>query len=92
MANHKSAAKRARQALKRRTRNRVAKSEMRTVVKKLRQLVESNSMEEAKTLLPKTVSIIQTKAAKGVLHKNTASRYVSRLTTLVNKEDTAPSN
>jgi len=89
MANHKSAAKRARQALKRRVSNRIAKSEMRTSIKRLRQLVESNSIEEAKLLLPETISIIQKKAVKGILHKNTASRYVSRLTLMVNKTETA---
>ncbi len=92
MANHKSAAKRARQALKRRARNRIAKSEMRTAIKKLRKLVEDNSLEEAKNFLPHTVSVIQKKAEKGILHKNTAARYVSRLTKLVNKASVAENN
>ncbi len=85
MANHKSAEKRARQALKRRLRNRQAKSQIRTAMKKMRILVDENQIEEAKTFLPELVSLIQTKSSRGILHRNTASRYVSRMTQLVYK-------
>lgn len=85
MANHKSAEKRARQALKRRLRNRQAKSQIRTAMKKMRTFVDENQIEEARTFLPELISLIQTKSDRGILHKNTASRYVSRMTQLVNK-------
>ena len=85
MANHKSAVKRARQALKRRLRNRNAKSQIRTAMKKMRNFVEENQIEEAKNYLPTLVSLIQRKSDKGIIHKNTASRYVSRMTQLINK-------
>ena len=88
MANTKSAAKRARQALKRRMRNKMAKSQIRTAMKKIRRWVEENKVEEAKQFLPEAVSLIQRKADKGIIHKNTASRYISRLTKLINKAST----
>ncbi len=88
MANTKSAAKRARQALKRRMRNRMAKSQIRTAMKKIRRWVEENKIEEAKNFLPEAVSLIQRKADKGIIHKNTAARYVSKLTRLINKAST----
>ncbi|NOZ13735.1 MAG: 30S ribosomal protein S20 [Acidobacteria bacterium] len=85
MANHKSAEKRARQALKRRLRNRQAKSQIRTAMKKMRKFVDENQIEEAKSFLPELISLIQKKSDRGILHKNTASRYVSRMTRLINK-------
>ncbi|NOY23969.1 MAG: 30S ribosomal protein S20 [Acidobacteria bacterium] len=85
MANHKSAEKRARQGLKRRLRNRHAKSQLRTAMKKMRTFVDENQIEEARTFLPELISLIQRKSDRGILHKNTASRYVSRMTQLVNK-------
>ncbi len=85
MANTKSAAKRARQALKRRMRNRMAKSQIRTAMKKIRRWVEENKVEEARNFLPEAVSLIQRKADKGIIHKNAAARYVSKLTRLINK-------
>jgi len=85
MANHKSAAKRARQALKRRIRNRQAKSQIRTAMKKMRKFVEDNQIEEAKNFLPELVSLVQRKANRGIIHKNTAARYVSRISQLINK-------
>jgi len=87
MANHKSAAKRARQALKRRIRNRQAKSEIRTAMKKMRKFVDDNQLEEARNYLPELVSLVQRKADRGILHRNTASRYVSRISKLVNKTE-----
>lgn len=87
MANHKSAAKRARQALKRRIRNRQAKSEIRSAIKKMRKFVDDNQVEDARTFLPELVALIQRKADRGILHRNTASRYVSRISKLVNKAD-----
>lgn len=84
MANHKSAAKRARQTIRRRLRNRHAKSEIRTAMKKMRKFVDENQIEEARTYLPQLVSLVQRKADKGIIHRNTASRYVSRITRLIN--------
>ncbi len=86
MPNHKSAIKRVRQNEKRRDNNRSNRSRLRTSIKKLRAaLAGSNSAEEATTLLPATVSTIDKAVQKGVLHRNAAARYKSRLTARVNQ-------
>lgn len=83
MANSKSAEKRIRQNLKGRERNRYHRSRMRTAIKKLRSHIESGSSETAQGLLKDTLSLIDSTVAKGVLHRNTAARYKSRLTRAV---------
>lgn len=84
MANHASALKRIRQDEKRRARNRYWKSTMRTAIKKVREAAEENNTEEASTNLQAAISLIDRVASKGVIHKRTASRKISRLTKLVN--------
>lgn len=85
MANHKSAEKRNRQAERRNEVNRRNRGALRTEIKRLRAAVEEGNREEAQTLLPKTVSVIDRSVQKGVLHKNAAARYKSRLTVSVSK-------
>ena len=85
MANHKSAEKRNRQAERRNEVNRRNRGALRTEIKRLRAAVEEGNREEAQTLLPKTVSVIDRSVQKGVLHKNAAARYKSRLTGSVSK-------
>ena len=85
MANHKSAEKRNRQAERRNEVNRRNRGALRTEIKRLRAAVEEGNREEAQTLLPKTVSVIDKSVQKGVLHKNAAARYKSRLTGSVTK-------
>ncbi len=85
MANTKQAVKRARRDAKRRERNRYHLSRMRTYIKKFRRMVQEGKLEEAKEFLPQVVSIIQHTASKGVIHKNEASRRVSRVQELLNK-------
>jgi len=80
LAHHKSAIKRIRQSETKRVRNRTIKSTMRTALKKLDQIIQDQKQEEARTLLQKTISILDRAASKGVIHKNKASRSVSRLT------------
>ncbi len=79
MANHLSALKRARQTEKRTARNRANKSRVRTALRKLRAALQSNNREQAEALFRTTVSALDKSVQKGVLHKNTASRYKSRL-------------
>jgi small subunit ribosomal protein S20 len=88
MANHKSAEKRNRQAERRNEVNRRNRGTLRTEIKRLRAAVEEGNREEAQTLLPKTVSVIDRSVQKGVLHKNAAARYKSRLTGSVSKLQT----
>ena len=83
MANTKSAQKRMRQALKRRARNRVHRSTMRTAVKKLRTAVDSGDTQTARDLLTPTLSIVDKTAQKGIIHANTAARTKARLTRAV---------
>lgn len=84
MANHKSAAKRARQTVKKNAVNKNRKVVVRSAEKKLRAAVASND----KDLAEKTFKIFESKIDKatknGTIHKNTASRKVSRLSLLLN--------
>jgi small subunit ribosomal protein S20 len=80
MPNHKSAKKRVRQTEKRRDVNRSNKSNLRTQIKKLRSALTASDSNLSKELLNPTVSSIDKAVNKGILHKNTAARYKSRLT------------
>ncbi|MBX3283668.1 MAG: 30S ribosomal protein S20 [Acidobacteria bacterium] len=80
MANHKSAEKRVRQTTKRNAINRSNRSELRTSIKKLRAAVTASDKSGATELLTPTVSLIDKAVNKGIIHKNTAARYKSRLT------------
>lgn len=83
MANHKSAEKRNRQNAVRNARNTHIRSTMRTFVKQVRQAVAEGDSEGAKAALAKAVPCIDKAASKGVIHKATASRKISRLSKLV---------
>ncbi len=84
MANHKSALKRNRQSLVRREKNRQAKAALRTVVKKFNETV-AREPEAAKELLVSVVPAIAKAASKGIIHKNAASRKISRLSKRLHK-------
>ncbi len=79
MANHVSALKRVRQTERRTEMNRANKSRMRTALRRLRSALNSANQDEARTLFRATVSVLDKSVQKGVIHKNTASRYKSRL-------------
>ncbi len=78
MANIKSAEKQNRKMIKHRARNRTAMASLRTAVKSARTAVDSKSAN-ANELVKKAVSIIDSAVTKGILKRQTASRYVSRL-------------
>ncbi|NIQ96670.1 MAG: 30S ribosomal protein S20 [Desulfuromonadales bacterium] len=84
MATHKSALKRNRQNAVRNARNTHIRSTMRTYVKNVRMAVADGNLESAQEALTKAVPFIDKAATKGVIHKNTASRKISRLNKLVN--------
>jgi len=84
LANHPSAIKRAKQSEKRRVRNRSRKTRMKNVIKNLEEALSSNSPERASETLKEAISVIDKTAQKGVIHKNKASRKISRLTHRVN--------
>ncbi|MBN2643900.1 MAG: 30S ribosomal protein S20 [Desulfuromonadaceae bacterium] len=87
MANHKSAVKRNRQAKVRTARNVHARSTMRTLVKKVREAVAAKEKETAETALKAAMPYIDKCASKGIIHKATASRKISRLNKLINTLD-----
>jgi small subunit ribosomal protein S20 len=80
MANHKSALKAHRQNRARRERNRVERSRLRTVIKKYRKAVAEGDVEQAKTLLPDTLSLLDRTAQRRAIHPNAADRTKGRLT------------
>ena len=84
MANHKSAIKRAIQSEEQRVRNRSRKTRVKNIIRGLEEAIAGKSPEKAAEELKKAVSVIEKTASKGVIHKNTASRKISRLTRRVN--------
>lgn len=84
MANHKSALKRARQSEDRRLRNKAVKTRVKSVTKAVRQAAAENSDEVMAPNFKAAQSNIDKAAKKGVLHKRTAARKVSRLAKLAN--------
>ena len=84
MANHKSAEKRNRQSQVRRLRNKANRTRMKTVVRRVDEAVIAGSIDEAQEALKQAIPVIAKIASKGVLHKNKASRKISRLTKRVN--------
>ena len=81
---NKSAIKRTRQTETKTLRNRSIKSEIKTLIKNIETAVSNKDAEGARTTLKKAIVAIDKAAQKGVIHKSTASRKVSRLTKLVN--------
>lgn len=79
MAHHQSAIRQHRRSVRRTATNKRNTSTLRTQVKKLRALIENNDKENAKKLLPQVFSAIDKAVKKGAVHKNTGSRYKSRL-------------
>jgi small subunit ribosomal protein S20 len=88
MPNHKSAEKRVRQNEKRRETNRGNRGRLRTSIRKLRTALATGEAKTVQELLPTTISTIDKAVQKGVLHRNAAARYKSRLTTHANQAGT----
>lgn len=79
MPNIKSAVKRMRQNVKQRASNRAQRSAFRTEIKKARTLLVESNVEGLQVQLPLTISSLDKSANKGLIHKNKAARYTSRL-------------
>jgi small subunit ribosomal protein S20 len=84
LANHKSALKRNKQNTVRNARNTHIRSTMRTYVKQVREAVAAGDAEAAKLAMEKAMPYIDKAVGKGVIHKATASRKISRLAKLIN--------
>ena len=81
MATHKSAIKRQKQAEKKHEINKSVKSMLKTLAKKVEQAVEAKNADVAKDAMVKAMKAYDKAASAGILHKNTASRKISRLST-----------
>ena len=79
MANHVSSLKRARQTEKKTAVNRANKSKLRGTLRAIREAIAGGTKETITAQYRITVSILDKSVQKGVLHKNTASRYKGRL-------------
>ena len=79
MPNIASAAKRHRQNLKRRTRNRSAKAELKTEIRQVHEAADGGKLEEAETEFRVAVAKLDRAAAKRIIHPNRAARLKSRL-------------
>lgn len=85
MANHKSAAKRAKQNTKRALANKVVNSKMKTQVKKIRAAIQNKEKVVAEKLLKPVQSLLGKLSKSGYIKKNTMARRTSRLSKQVNK-------
>ena len=81
----KSALKANRQNVKRREHNRQMRSKLRSALKSIRASLDAKDLTAAKAALNQTVSIVDKMATKGIIHRNTAGRYKSRLSSRMSK-------
>jgi small subunit ribosomal protein S20 len=79
VASHKSALKRIKQTPVRTERNRAHRSRLRNQMRRLRAAIDSKDKSTAESLLKPTFALIDRSIRKGILHRNTAARYKSRL-------------
>ncbi|PLY05881.1 MAG: 30S ribosomal protein S20 [Arcobacter sp.] len=84
MANHKSAAKRAKQTIVKTERNRFYKTRIKNVTKSVIAAIESADKEKAVEAMKTANKYVHHCVSKGILKKTTAARKVSRLQTKVN--------
>jgi small subunit ribosomal protein S20 len=82
---NKSALKANRQNIKRREHNRALRAKLRTGLKGIRKNLDAKNVEGAKKSLQSLQSLVDKIATKGIIHKNTASRYKSRLAAKISK-------
>ena len=81
MASHASALKAHRQSLKHREHNRQFRSRLRNALRSIRAAIDGDDLTGAKASLKQTISLIDKMASKGIIHRNAANRYKSRLAT-----------
>ncbi len=89
MASHASALKAHRQNIVRRDRNRQMRTRLRGALRTMRTAIDAGDSTQVKDALRDTVSLVDKMAAKGVIHKNAANRYKSRLAARVSKKSAA---
>ncbi|MEZ0536263.1 30S ribosomal protein S20 [Caldicellulosiruptoraceae bacterium PP1] len=85
MANIKSAKKKIKVIRRRTLENKIQKIKMKKAIKEMKKALLANDVSKARELYPNVAKIIDQTAAKGIIHKNNASRKKSRLMKLINK-------
>ena len=89
MASHDSALKAHRQNIKRRERNRQLRTRLRSALRDIRAAIDAGNPNDVKDALRQTISLVDKMAGKGLIHRNTAGRYKSRLSARVSKRSAA---
>ena len=89
MASHQSALKAHRQNVQNRDRNRQYRTRLRGALRSIRSAIDGGSADDVKDALRETVSLVDKMAGKGIIHRNTAGRYKSRLASRVAKKSAA---
>lgn len=89
MASHDSALKAHRQSVERREHNRQYRTRLRRALRDIRAAIDEGSPEGVKDAVRSTVSLVDKMAGKGIIHRNAAARYKSRLASRVAKKSAA---
>lgn len=89
MATHKSALKAHRQNVKRREHNRQMRTRLRHALRDIRAAIDADDPSQVQDALRQTVSLVDKLAGKGLIHRNTAARYKSRLTARISRRTAA---
>jgi small subunit ribosomal protein S20 len=89
VASHESALKAHRQNIKRREHNRQLRTRLRNALRDIRAAIDTNDPAQVKDALRQTISLVDKLAGKGLIHRNTAGRYKSRLVARVSKRSAA---
>lgn len=89
MASHDSALKAHRQNVKRREHNRQLRTRLRNALRDIRSAIDAGTPDQVKDAVSQTVSLVDKMAGKGLIHRNTAGRYKSRLAARIAKKTAA---
>jgi len=88
VAEHPSALKRHRQSVKRRLRNQAVRTQLKHLVRAVRAAIAARDSKQAADTLSRATRALDKAVTKGVLHRNTAARKISRLALAVHQLDT----
>ena len=89
MASHDSALKAHRQNVQRREHNRQMRSRLRSALRDIRAAIDEGDAAKVKDALRNTISLVDKMAGKGIIHRNAAGRYKSRLASRVTRRSSA---
>jgi small subunit ribosomal protein S20 len=89
VASHDSALKAHRQNVQRREHNRQFRSRLRSALRDIRAAIDAGDAAKVKDTLRSTISLVDKMAGKGIIHRNTAGRYKSRLASRVSRKSAA---